>query len=59
MLGQIADVKAKINPAGKVFVRGEYWNAEAEDEIDVGEKVEIVGYEGLNLKVRRSFRRPS
>jgi membrane-bound serine protease (ClpP class) len=59
MLGQIADVKAKINPAGKVFVRGDYWNAEAEDEIDVGEKVEIVGYEGLNLKVRRSFRRPS
>jgi membrane-bound serine protease (ClpP class) len=59
MLGQIADVKAKINPAGKVFVRGEYWNAEAEDEIDVGEKVEIVGYEGLNLKVRRLFRRPS
>jgi membrane protein implicated in regulation of membrane protease activity len=42
-----------------VFVRGEYWNAEAEDEIDVGEKVEIVGYEGLNLKVRRLFRRPS
>jgi membrane-bound serine protease (ClpP class) len=59
MLGQIADVRAKINPAGKVFVRGEYWNAEAEDEIDVGEKVEIVGYQGLNLKVRRFSSRPS
>lgn len=59
MLGQVADVRAKINPAGKVFVRGEYWNAEAEDEIDVGEKVEIVGYQGLNLKVRRLSRRPS
>ncbi|HEY7315955.1 MAG TPA: nodulation protein NfeD [Candidatus Binatia bacterium] len=58
MLGQIADVKAKINPAGKVFVRGEYWNAEAEDEIDVGEKVEIVGCDGLNLKVRRLSSRP-
>jgi membrane-bound serine protease (ClpP class) len=59
MLGQVADVRAKINPAGKVFVRGEYWNAEAEDEIDVGEKVEIVGYQGLNLKVRRLSSRPS
>ena len=59
MLGQIADVKAKINPAGKVFVRGEYWNAEAEDEIEVGEKVEVVGCDGLNLKVRRLSGRPS
>jgi membrane-bound serine protease (ClpP class) len=53
MLGAIGDVRAKLNPAGKVFVRGEYWNAEAEGEIDVGEKVEVVGYQGLNLKVRR------
>jgi len=53
MLGEVGDVRAKLNPAGKVFVRGEYWNAEAEGEIDVGEKVEVVGCEGLNLKVRR------
>ena len=43
---------AKLDPA-KVFVRGELWNAEADGEIDMGEKVEIVGYQGLNLKVRR------
>jgi membrane-bound serine protease (ClpP class) len=53
LLGQIGDVRARINPIGKVFVHGEYWNAEADDEVDVGEKVEIVGYEGMNLKVRR------
>jgi len=53
MLGEVGDVRAKLNPAGKIFVRGEYWNAEAEAEIDVGEKVEVVGCEGLNLKVRR------
>jgi membrane-bound serine protease (ClpP class) len=53
MLGEIGDVRAKLNPAGKVFVHGEHWNAEAEGEIDVGEKVEVVGYQGLNLKVRR------
>ena len=59
MLGEIGDVRAKLNPAGKVFVRGELWNAEAEGEIDKGEKVEIVGYQGLNLKVRRLSGRSS
>jgi membrane-bound serine protease (ClpP class) len=59
MLGEIGDVRAKLNPAGKVFVRGELWNAEADGEIDMGEKVEIVGYQGLNLKVRRLTNRSS
>jgi membrane-bound serine protease (ClpP class) len=59
MLGEIGDVRAKLNPAGKVFVHGEHWNAEAEGEIDVGEKVEVVGYQGLNLKVRRLSNRSS
>jgi membrane-bound serine protease (ClpP class) len=53
MLGAIGDVRAKLNPAGKVFVHGEYWNAEADGEIDVGEKIEVIGCYGLNLKVRR------
>jgi membrane-bound serine protease (ClpP class) len=53
LVGQIGDVKARLNPTGKVFVHGEYWNAEADGEIDVGEKVEIVGYQGMSLKVRR------
>jgi membrane-bound serine protease (ClpP class) len=53
MLGEIGDVRAKLSPVGKVFVRGELWNAEADGEIDLGEKVEIVGYQGMNLKVRR------
>jgi membrane-bound serine protease (ClpP class) len=59
MLGEIGDVREKLNPAGKVFVRGELWNAEADGEIDMGEKVEIVGYQGLNLKVRRFSGRSS
>ncbi|MGH7829953.1 MAG: NfeD family protein [Candidatus Binatia bacterium] len=36
-----------------MFVHGEYWNAEGDTEIDVGEKVEVVGSEGMVLKVRR------
>jgi membrane-bound serine protease (ClpP class) len=54
LIGEIGEVKGKLMPSGKVFVHGEHWNARADSEIDVGEKVEVVGYEGMSLKVRRS-----
>lgn len=37
---------------GKVFVEGEYWNAVSDSPLDEGEAVEIVGIEGLTLKVK-------
>ena len=54
LIGEIGEVRGKLMPSGKVFVHGEHWNARADSEIDVGEKVEVVGYEGMSLKVRRS-----
>jgi membrane-bound serine protease (ClpP class) len=59
LLGQIGEVKARLNPVGKIFVHGEYWNAEADAEVDVGEKVEVVGYHGMSLKVRPLTQRAS
>ena len=54
LIGEIGEVRGKLSPKGKVFVHGEYWNAQAEHEIDVGEKVKVVGYDdGMWLKVRR------
>jgi membrane-bound serine protease (ClpP class) len=54
LIGEIGEVRGKLSPRGKVFVHGEYWNAQAENEIDVGEKVKVVGYDaGMWLKVRR------
>ncbi|MGH7831842.1 MAG: NfeD family protein [Candidatus Binatia bacterium] len=54
MIGEIGEVRVKLNPSGKVFVHGEYWNAETEEgEVEVGEKVEVVGLEGMRLRVRR------
>jgi membrane-bound serine protease (ClpP class) len=55
LIGKIGEVRATLNPSGKVFVHGEYWNAQtqADGPIDVGDKVQIVGYEGMNLKVKR------
>jgi len=54
LIGEIGEVRVKLGPAGKVFVHGEYWNAEADAEIGVGEKIEVIGYQGMRLKVSRS-----
>jgi membrane-bound serine protease (ClpP class) len=53
LIGEVGEVRAKLGPAGKIFVHGEYWNAEGDTEIDVGEKVEVIGSQGMVLKVRR------
>jgi membrane-bound serine protease (ClpP class) len=53
LVGEVGEVRGKLSPAGKIFVHGEYWNAQADGEIDVGEKVKVVGYDGMCLKVSR------
>lgn len=53
LVGEIGEVKVKLDPAGKIFVHGEYWNAEADREVAVGERVRVVAFDGMRLKVRR------
>ncbi len=53
LVGEVGEVRTKIDPTGKIFVHGEYWNAEGDGEISIGEKVEVVGFERMCLKVRR------
>jgi membrane-bound serine protease (ClpP class) len=53
LVGETGEVRIKLEPNGKIFVHGEYWNAEGDGEIPVGEKVKVVGVEGMCLKVRR------
>ena len=53
LIGAVGEVRGKLDPTGKVFVHGEYWNAEADSEIDVGAMVEVTGYQGMWLKVKR------
>lgn len=53
LLGEIGEVRVKLNPSGKIFVHGEYWGAEGDGEIAVGEKVRVIGFEGMSLKVKR------
>ena len=44
---------AAIKPDGKVFVHGETWNAHSSEAIEEGDRVRIVGVEGLRLEVMK------
>ncbi|MEE8164747.1 MAG: nodulation protein NfeD [Myxococcota bacterium] len=54
LLGLIGEARTPLTPAGKVFVRGEYWSATADQEIASGEPVEVTAVEGMRLRVRRA-----
>jgi membrane-bound serine protease (ClpP class) len=51
MIGEVAIVCAPLVPRGKVFVRGELWNAVAATNIEAGEKVVVRKVENLVLHV--------
>lgn len=51
--GLIGEAHTDLRPAGKVFVNGELWNAEADEEILMGEQVQVVSMHNLKLKVRK------
>jgi membrane-bound serine protease (ClpP class) len=53
LIGEIAVAKESLAPDGKVFVRGELWNATSEEIVPVGARVEVIGVENLLLKVRK------
>ena len=54
MLGSRGTAATTLSPDGKVFVRGEYWSADANEEISEGDAIEVVAVEGMRLRVRRA-----
>ncbi len=53
MLGQIVPAQAPIDAGGGyVFIEGELWRAVSEARVEKDQPVEIVGIEGLTLKVK-------
>lgn len=54
LVGETGEVRQRIGSGhvGKVFVHGEYWGAVAAAAIEVGERVEVVGIDGMQLTVR-------
>lgn len=54
LIGMRGRATTALAPEGKVFVRGEYWSASADEEIASGEAVEVTAVEGLRLRVQRA-----
>jgi membrane-bound serine protease (ClpP class) len=55
LLGQQGEAVSDIHGTGKVYLLGEYWNAESEEPIGKGEKIEVLEYKkGFKLKVRKT-----
>ena len=54
MIGLVGRAETALTPEGRVFVRGEYWSARADEEISEGEFVQVDAVVGMRLRVRRS-----
>jgi membrane protein implicated in regulation of membrane protease activity len=53
MLNRVGIVKERLQPEGKIFIRGEWWDAEVEggQPVEVGSRVVVKGIVGLKLVV--------
>jgi membrane-bound serine protease (ClpP class) len=51
LIGRIGVATVDLKPEGVVEIRGELWNAVAEEEIKAGEKVQVKEMDGMKVKV--------
>ncbi len=52
MIGETGTARTDLAPAGKVFVHGEIWEAEADGPVRAGEKVKVVEVlDGLKIRI--------
>jgi membrane-bound serine protease (ClpP class) len=53
LVGLVGKAIDDLAPDGTIFVRGEHWNAIADETIESGQPVQITAVEGLRVRVRR------
>jgi membrane-bound serine protease (ClpP class) len=53
LIGQEGMAEGEIALQGKVFVRGEYWDAWSDEPVAAGSSVVVEAVDGMRLKVRR------
>lgn len=55
MIGETGTARTDLSPAGRVFVHGELWQAEADETVRAGEKVKVIEVlDGLKIRVGKS-----
>jgi len=53
LVGEKGYADSDISPEGKVFIRGEYWDAWSDNPISRGEKITVVSVAGMKVKVEK------
>ena len=51
MVGETGKAVTDVYETGKVFIKGEYWNASSEKPVEKGKDIKVVSVEGLKIKV--------
>ncbi len=51
MIGELGVAYTELNPEGRVFVHGEYWEAVAAAPVEAGVRIAVKEVDGLKLKV--------
>jgi membrane-bound serine protease (ClpP class) len=51
LAGEIGQARTALAPAGKVFLRGEYWDAVSSAPVEQGAEVRVVAIDGMKLRV--------
>ena len=52
LIGEVGEVREWHGPEGRIFVHGSLWAANSDDSLKPGDKIEIVGVEGLALNIK-------
>ncbi len=53
MIGEEGNTITAVHEDGKVFIRGEYWNAFSKELIEKGERVRVLGTSGLKVEIEK------
>ncbi|MBD3271445.1 MAG: nodulation protein NfeD [Elusimicrobia bacterium] len=53
MIGMTGEASGRIDKKGKIFINGELWNVETDEPVEDGEKVTVIGREGMILKIKK------
>ena len=51
LVGEIGEALEDLDPTGKVFVHGEYWQGHSKNKIAAGQAVKVVSLKGMKLIV--------
>ena len=54
LVGEEGIASTSISPEGKVSIHGEFWNAITDQNIERGDKVQVIGVVNLKLKVKKN-----